>query len=194
MKNDVAVTQKDLYTRISENEKQIAAIDSQLNKEIVENDKKIAEITNQITQATQNLKYQEIRSPVDGTVFELKTYTEGVVNANSMEPLLQIVPDNNLVAKVYITNKDIGFVTARFAESQKTGEPVKVDVRIDSFNFSEFGDIKGTLEWIGSDALPPDQTNPNYRFPAKIKLDAQALNITHANTTKAVDLKNWDEY
>jgi hemolysin D len=189
VKNDVAVTQKDLYAKLSENDKQIKAIDSQLSKEIVENDKKLAEINNQLTQANQNLKYQDIRSPADGTVFELKAYNDGVVNNNSSEPLLQVVPDNNLIAKVFILNKDIGFVTGRFAEAQKNKESLEVDVRIDSFNFSEFGDVKGTLEWIGSDVLPPDETNREYRFPARIKLKDQSLNIKQSTGSKDMPLK-----
>ncbi len=36
---------------------------------------------------------------------------------------------------------------------------MNVDVRIDSFPFSEFGDIKGKVIDIGSDALPPDQNH-----------------------------------
>ncbi len=189
IKNDVAVTQKDLYTRLSENEKQIASIDSQLNKEITENEKKLAEINNQLTQASQNLKYQEIRSPADGTVFEMKAYKEGVVNSNSPEPLLQIVPDDFLVAKVYVSNKDIGFVTERFAAAQKSKTPLEVDVRIDSFNFSEFGDVKGTVEWIGSDVLPPDQTYQYPHFPIKVKLKDQFLNIKMATGNKDMALK-----
>jgi len=184
LKNNVAVNQKDLFARIADNEKRIAEIDSQLNKVIVENEKKISEITNQITQAQQNLKYQEIRSPADGTVFELKAYEGGVVNnpignSASSDALLQIVPENNLIANVYITNKDIGFV--------KTGLPV--DVRIDSFPFSEFGDVKGELEWIGSDALPPDQTYQFYRFPARIKLAKQILTIKQGTANKDVPLQ-----
>ena len=165
--NNKAVNRKDLYSRLAENDKRIAEIDSQLNKSIVENEKKITEITNQITQANQSLKYQEIRSPVAGEVFELKAFTEGVVNSNSPDALVQIVPSKDAVAKVYITNKDIGFV--------KIGQ--QVDVRIDTFNFSEFGDVKGTIEWIGSDALPPDQIYPFARFPAKIKLSQQTLTV-----------------
>ncbi|HYF05545.1 MAG TPA: hemolysin D, partial [Patescibacteria group bacterium] len=42
---------------------------------------------------------------------------------------------------------------------------------------SEFGDIKGRLVSIGSDALPPDQVNPYYRFPATVRLESQSLNI-----------------
>jgi HlyD family secretion protein len=52
-----------------------------------------------------------------------------------------------------------------------------VDVRIDSFPYSEFGDVKGKLIWIGSDALPPEQIRPFYSFPAKIQLERQSLVI-----------------
>ena len=71
-----------------------------------------SETDNQISQAAVNLKYQEVRSPATGTVFEMKAGGPGsVVNGNnSNSPLLKIVPDNNLVAKVFITNKDIGFI------------------------------------------------------------------------------------
>jgi hemolysin D len=171
--------QKDLYARTSDNDKRIAEIDSQINKIIVENEKKITELGSQLTQAGQNLKYQEIRSPADGTVFELKAFVGGLVNTGSPDAVVQIVPDNNLVAKVYITNRDIGFVK----------KDLPVDVRIDSFPFSEFGDVKGTLEWIGSDALPPDQTFNYYRFPAKIKLDKQSLNIKQGDTSKDIKLQ-----
>jgi hemolysin D len=165
LNNNVAVNRKDLFARVADNDKKIAEIDSQLNKSIVENDKRIAEIANQFIQAQQSLKYQEIRSPVDGEVFEMKAYKDGVVSNNSPDALVQIVPSNDLMAKVFVTNKDIGFV--------KVGQTV--DVRIDTFNFSEFGDVKGTVEWIGSDALPPDQVYPFARFPAKIKLAKQDL-------------------
>ncbi|PSB40370.1 HlyD family efflux transporter periplasmic adaptor subunit [Chamaesiphon polymorphus] len=173
--NSTAVNRKDLFTRIAENDKRIAEIDSQLNKSIVENEKKITEITNQIAQANQSLKYQEIHAPVAGEVFELKVYPQGVVNSNSPEPIVQIIPSKDAIAKVYITNKDIGFV--------KIGQ--QVDVRIDTFNFSEFGDVKGTIEWIGSDALPPDQIYPFARFPARIRLSQQSLTVKGA----AIQLK-----
>ena len=94
------------------------------------------------------------------------SFTPGFV-ANTSEPVLKIVPSDNLKAKVFITNKDIGFI--------KTG--MKVDVRLDTFPFSEFGDVKGTVESIGSDSLPADQTHPYERFPATIKLDKQNVII-----------------
>ncbi len=166
LENTKALSQKELTDRIAENDKRISEIDSQLNKVIVENDKRIAEIDSQLSQTKVTLNYQELRAPVSGTVFDLKPSSTGFVT-NTTEPVLKIVPDETLVAKVYLTNKDIGFV--------KEGMPV--DVRIDSFPYSEFGDIKGELVSIGSDALPPDQIRPFYSFPAKVKLNRQALVI-----------------
>ena len=51
----------------------------------------------------------------------------------------------------------------------------QVDVRIDAYSYSEFGDVDGYLTQIGSDALPPDDIYPFYRFPAEIRLEAQTL-------------------
>ncbi|MCV3217117.1 HlyD family secretion protein [Plectonema radiosum NIES-515] len=166
----VAVSRRDWLNTIAENNKKIAEIDSQFTKGIVENNKKIAETDSQISQAKMNLKYQEIKAPANGTIFELKAHTPGFV-VTSSEPILKVVPSDKLVAKVYITNKDIGFVK----------EGMTVDVRIDSFPFSEFGDIKGKLVWIGSDALPPDQIYPFYRFPAKVELETQQLLVSGRN-------------
>jgi hemolysin D len=165
LQNTLAVTANDLLTKMGENSKRVAEIDSQFNKAIVENEKRIAEIDSQLSQAKLQLDYQELRAPIDGVVFDLQAKGTGFV-ANTSEPILKIVPSNNLVAEVYITNQDIGFVQ----------EGMHVDVRIDSFPFSEFGDIKGTVTRIGSDALPPDQINPYYRFPARVELDRQTLN------------------
>ncbi|HAA26797.1 MAG TPA: hemolysin D [Cyanobacteria bacterium UBA8553] len=162
--NTKDLSNKELIDKIADNDKKLAEIDSQLNKAIVENEKKLAETDSQLSQTKVNLAYQEVRAPVGGTVFDLKPSSAGFVT-NTTEPVLKIVPGDSLVAKVYITNKDIGFV--------EKGMPV--DVRIDSFPFSEFGDIKGTLTWIGSDALPPEQIRPYYTFPAKISLNRQIL-------------------
>jgi HlyD family secretion protein len=164
--NTKALSQQDLLNKIAENEKKVAEIDGQLNKVIVENEKKIAETDSQLSQTELALRYRELRAPEDGYVFDLKALGPGFV-ANSTEPVLKVVPADSLLVKAYIPNKDIGFV--------KEGMPV--DIRIDAFPFSEFGDIKGTVTAIGSDALPPTEIRPYYSFPVKIKLDSQSLRI-----------------
>lgn len=162
--NTVATNQRDLLDRIAANQQRITEIDSQLTKAIVDNQRTIADLENRLQQAELTLDYQELKAPVDGVVFDLQPSSPGFV-ANASEPILKIVPEDNLKAKVYITNKDIGFI--------QTGMPV--DVRVDSYNFSEFGDIKGTIESIGSDALPPTEVRQFYSFPAVVKLDSQTL-------------------
>ncbi|PZV17777.1 MAG: hemolysin D [Pseudanabaena sp.] len=165
LSNTFDITRKELTSQIADNTKRIAEIDSQFTKALVDNTKRLTEVEGQIQQAEVILKNQELRAPASGTVFELKAGLGYVANNNASEVVLKIVPDDLLVAKVFISNQDIGFVA----------EGKDVDVRIDSFPFTEFGDVKGKLVWIGSDALPPDQVNPTYRFPAKVKLDKQAL-------------------
>ncbi len=164
LQNALSTSAKDTLTQIADNEKRIAEIDSQINKSIVENEKRIAELDGQIKQALLTREYQVVKAPVDGIVFDLKAGNPGYV-ANTTEPVLKVVPEKSLVAEIFITNKDIGFV--------KTGMPV--DVRFESYNFSEFGDIKGTLISVGEDALPPDEIYPYYRFPARVELNRQTL-------------------
>ena len=172
LQNTLAISEKDVRDRMAENKKRIAEIDSQLNKLIVENEKRIAELASQISSAQQTIKYQEIKAPVSGTIFDLKA-SPGFVpsRGGEAEALLKIVPDvgpeNPLVAEVYVTNADIGFV--------RNGQDA--DVRIDSFPYSEFGDIKGKVYFIGSDALEPDQVYNFYRFPVKIELSSQTLMV-----------------
>lgn len=171
LRNTLALTEKDIRDRIAGNNQRLAEIDSQINKVVVDNEKRIAELNSQISSAQQTIKYQELKSPVSGTVFDLQAHPGFVPRSGQSEALLKIVPDpgpnNPLVAEAYITNADIGFV--------QLGQ--EVDVRIDSFSYSEFGDIKGEVTFIGSDALPPDQLYNFYRFPVKVELAQQNLLI-----------------
>ncbi|MDZ7959801.1 MAG: HlyD family efflux transporter periplasmic adaptor subunit [Aulosira sp. DedQUE10] len=164
--NTVAVSDKGILEKISENKQRIADIDTQFMKVILDNEQRLADVNSKISQTQVNVKYQELRAPVAGTIFDLQAKYPGYV-ANTTQKLMQIVPNEKYIAEVFITNKDIGFVR----------KGMNTDVRIDSFPFSEFGDIKGKVIDIGSDALPPDQTHQFYRFPARVSLDKQSLDI-----------------
>ena len=167
MTNTMALSDNDLRNKMAENDKQLASLDTQLNKAIVDNENQISDINSKLSETGVTLKYQELRSPVDGVIFDLQAKGPGFV-ATTTEPILKVVPTNNLIAEIYITNQDIGFV--------RTG--MHVDVRVDSFPFSEFGDIQGKLVNIGSDALPPDQIHPYSRFPARVELQKQNVAVS----------------
>ena len=126
----------------------------------------LADLQSKLTELRVNIRYQDIRSPVDGVVFDLKPTGPGFV-AQGSEPVMKIVPYNNLKAKVEIDSSKIGFV--------RVGKPV--DISIDSFPSTDFGVLQGTVKRIGSDALPPDQLKQTYRYPAEIQLASQQLQL-----------------
>tara|TARA_X000001036_G_scaffold435510_1_gene476862 strand:- start:3082 stop:4182 length:1101 start_codon:yes stop_codon:yes gene_type:complete len=135
--------------------------------QLLQHKTKIEDLKTQIKTNQVMLRYQEIRSPLDGLVFELKPKGSGYV-AKSSQPVMQIVPIDNLLAKVEIDNRTIGFV--------KTGK--KAEISIDSFPATDFGVINGTVTRIGSDSLEPvPSEGKGYRFPAEIKLNEQHLKI-----------------
>lgn len=126
----------------------------------------LADLGSKLTELRVNIRYQDVRSPVDGVVFDLKPTGPGFV-AQGSEPVMKIVPFAALQAKVEIESSDIGFV--------QVGRPA--DISIDSFPATDFGVLLGTVKGIGSDALPPDERKQTYRFPATIALDTQQLNL-----------------
>lgn len=169
--------------QIRNNRERISSIDSQLGQTVLQNETQRQEIDSRIAQLREQLQFRELKAPVSGEVFNLKANQPGYA-ANSTEPILEIVPQENLIARVYIPNKDIGFVqpdeqcevAARKDDKDGIATHCKaVDVRIDAFTYSEYGDIDGYLVHVGSDALPPDEIFQFYRFPAEIQLLSQKL-------------------
>ena len=168
LNNTTTLSKKDLYDQRAANSKQLSEIDSQLNKTIVENDKRIAEINSQVSSAEQNLKYQTIVAPVTGDVFDLRAYPGYVPPAGqAASPVLQIVPTEDLVAEVFVSPKDIGFINK--------GMPV--DVRISAFNYSEYGDIEGEVEFISASALEPEPPYDFFRYAIRVDLERDYLDI-----------------
>lgn len=120
------------------------------------------------TEAEVTLKYQALRSPVNGVVFDLKPRSTGYA-AQGTETVMKIVPFDKLQANVEVPSRDIGFV--------RVGMPA--DISIDSFPSTDFGVLEGTVKSVGSDALPPDQQEQRdeYRYPTTITLSSQQLKI-----------------
>ena len=94
--------------------------------------------------------------------------------AQSSEPIMKIVPFDDLEADIEIPSNKIGFV--------KVGMPVEIG--IDSFPSSDFGVLEGTVKKIGSDALPPSQQEQRseYKYPATIELKEQIFKLKNGST------------
>ncbi|MCP9836120.1 HlyD family efflux transporter periplasmic adaptor subunit [Cyanobium sp. N.Huapi 1H5] len=126
----------------------------------------LADLRSKLTELNVNIRYQEIRAPESGVVFELKSRSRGFV-AQTSEPVMKVVPFDKLEARVEVPSREIGFVSVGKA----------ADISIDSFPATDFGVLQGTVRRIGSDALPPDQIDNFYRFPVDIRLNSQQLKL-----------------
>ena len=113
-----------------------------------------------------------ILSPVKGKVFNLIPQSIGYASTLG-ENLMNVVPDGDVEAKVFLSNNDVGFVK----------NEMEADIRIDAYPFTQFGSIKGKLKFVGNEVLPSDFQNPEPRFPAYINLSKQYL-FKNGNTYK----------
>ena len=105
----------------------------------------LEDLDSKITEVSVNLRYQAIRAPVNGIIFDLQPRGKGYV-AQSTETVMKVVPLEKLEASVEVPSNQIDL---------KVGMPV--DISIDSYPATDFGVVHGEVKSIGSDALPPNQ-------------------------------------
>lgn len=149
--------------------RQVAVLDQQIEQLRAE----LADLRTQQAEAALTLRYQAVRSPVDGVVFDLKPTATGFT-AQTATAVMKVVPQNALEATVLIDSSKIGFVRRGMA----------VDLSIDSFPAHDFGVLHGSVRQIGSDALEPgpEVRDQGLRFPAKIRLASQKLRLSSGTT------------
>lgn len=111
----------------------------------------------------QRLRQVVIRATLNGTILNLKAKPGLVASAD--EVLLELVPDDNLEATVYVSNKDLAFV--------RPGQ--EADLAVEAYDPAKFGRIPATVRLIGTDSLPPDDTYNFPHFPIHLKLANQSL-------------------
>lgn len=163
-RNKVQEMQGRLQQAQSERLRQSAILEQQIRQIRSE----LADLTSQQAEASMTLRYQAVRSPVAGTVFDLRPTAPGFT-ATTATPVMKIVPQKALEGSIEIDSANIGFV--------RVGMPV--DVSVDSFPASDFGVLEGKIRRISSDALEPDPSagKQTLRFPAQVKLDSQELRL-----------------
>jgi len=142
---------------------QVASLQLEKTRTRLEAEKSIGEMKSRLYRADLQIQYQNVLAPTSGIVFDSKAKEAGVIEAGST--ILSIVPQNGLKARVFIPNKDIGFV--------KTDQ--KAQVRVDAFPFARYGELSGLVQSIGADALPPDEKASFYRFPVVIRLHESSV-------------------
>jgi len=139
--------------------------------------------TEELRKSARRRTFQELRAPVSGTVQQLAVATIGGV-VQPAQALMVIVPDDAAVeVEAQILNKDIGFVC----------EGQKVRVKLEAYNFTDYGLIEGVVESISRDAieqpvaaLPPGQAagagdqrraGPGLVYAARIRLERRTIRV-----------------
>lgn len=135
---------KDLQTKIS-------AIESQ-----------IAQTKSQIVSLKLQLQQRIVRSPVDGMIFDLPIDKPGSV-VQPGQRIAQIAPENTpLILKAEMPSTQSGFL--------KEGMPVKI--KFDAYPFQDYGVVTGRVDWVSPDSKVT-QTNrgSTQNFELTISLD-----------------------
>lgn len=102
----------------------------------------IAQTNNQIKSLQFQLQQHIIRSPINGTIFQLPIQRPGAV-LQAGQPVAQIAArGNHLILRAQIAPQESGFI--------KPGMPVRV--KFDAYPFQDYGIIPGHLSWMSPDS------------------------------------------
>ena len=172
--NIVAETRGKLMQSKAERLRQIALLDQQTAQLKSE----LADLNGRLVETKVTLRYQQLKSPVDGVVFDLKPTSRGFT-AQSTQTVMKVVPMGSLEAKVEVPSNKIGFVQVPLGCPKERKACMDADISIDSFPSTDFGVLKGKVTRIGSDALEPDpqERRQELSFPVTIQLDDQQLKL-----------------
>lgn len=114
---------------------------------------KAAEFAQEEAKAAQRLALLTLKAPIAGTVQQLAAHTIGGV-VTPAQALMVVVPDDaGLVVEARIPNKDVGFIHA--------GQ--EAQIKIETFNFTRYGLIQGTVLDVSRDAVTDKQDQAKAR-------------------------------
>jgi HlyD family secretion protein len=141
-------------------------------------DQQLAELKSRLAEVRVTLRYQQLKSPVDGVVFDLQPTASGFT-AQSTQTVMKVVPFGSLEAKVEVPSNKIGFVKIPAGCPKQLADCMNADISIDSYPSTDFGVIEGKVTSIASDALAPDQQEQRqeFSFPVTIQLNKQILEL-----------------
>jgi adhesin transport system membrane fusion protein len=114
------------------------------------------------------LEHTTIKSPLDGVIKLLKFNTIGGVIRNG-EELMHISPSNTeLLVEIKINPSDIGQIS----------KDLPVSIKVDAFDYTIYGALNGSLEYISADSLNEQLSNgeaANY-YKARIRINRNQTN------------------
>ena len=174
-----ARTVEGLRAAISQAEKRIAQIHSNYRREL-HNERAEAEAQYQkLRQESEKHAHRhallELKAPQTGIVKDLATHTPGAVLAPGTVVLTLVPRDEPLLAEVWVTNADAGFV--------QPGQVARV--KVGAYPFQKYGLIDGVVEQISADAQDRNgaagpqeaaqRSSPELAYRARVRLAREDL-------------------
>ena len=136
-----------------------AAFAGRVSRELSEAMQESVQYEQELNKVRERLRARVLRSPVDGVVQQMQVNTVGGV-VNPAERLMVVVPaDVTLEVEAMVLNKDIGFVRA----GQES------EIKIESFQFTKYGLIDGTVKNISADAVEDEKQGLIYPMRVTMK-------------------------
>lgn len=93
--------------------------------------------------AQQRSRQQILTSPIDGTVQQLNIHAVGGAVTPTQELMVIVPEESQIEVEAFILNRDIGFVE----------EGQMAEVKIDTFNFTQYGVIDAQIMDISNHAI-----------------------------------------
>lgn len=110
------------------------------NQQLFDTNLRVKELTATLHQLENERDLTRIRAPVSGALAEFSGLTPGSY-VQAGQTVASISPDGELVAEIYVSPNDIGFV--------RPGQSVRLQV--DAFNYNEWGVIDATVLNVAQD-------------------------------------------
>jgi adhesin transport system membrane fusion protein len=121
--------------------------------ELAKQQSDLASVNESMKEASAKVGRTELKSPVKGTVKEIKTRTIGGV-IQPAQDIMEIVPiEDSLLIEAQIRPQDRGFI----APNQKA------KVKITAYDYSIYGGLEATLEQISADAIENEKKELFFR-------------------------------
>jgi adhesin transport system membrane fusion protein len=131
----------------------VATFKAESAGEIAKQQSDLASVNESMKEANAKVGRTELRSPVKGTVKEIKTRTIGGV-IQPAQDIMEIVPiEDSLLIEAQIRPQDRGFI----APNQKA------KVKITAYDYSIYGGLDATLEQISADAIENEKKELFFR-------------------------------
>lgn len=154
---------------LAEAEKNYRAMVSEFQQtkqvELSTTETKAGSLVQDVTKASQKADLQRLLTPIDGVVQQLAVHTVGGVVTPAQQLLIVVPQDHPVEVEAQVENKDVGFV--------KEGQPV--EIKVETFPFTLYGTIPGTVLTVSDDAAPVEKVGLIY--PARVSMERSTIQV-----------------